>query len=146
MNQKSLESSLQESRLFPPPGDFAARAVIDAAELQRLHDEAARDPTGFWAAQARAELDWHKPFTTTLDDSAAPNYRWFADGKLNVSYNCLDVNLAAHRDHTALVFEPESGPPRRLTYGELHVRSEEHTSELQSRENLVCRLLLEKKK
>src|SRR5690606_15221215 len=82
--------------------------------------EAARDPVAFWGARARAELNWHTPFTRTLDESAAPNFRWFSDGRLNVSFNCLDVNLASRRDHPALVFEPESGPPRRLTFGELH--------------------------
>src|SRR5690606_20368786 len=79
-----------------------------------------RDPQAFWAAQARAELAWHRPFTQTLDASAAPNYGWFTDGQLNVSFNCLDVHLAARRDHTALVFEPESGKSRRISYGELH--------------------------
>src|SRR5690606_5674529 len=108
MKQKSLDSILQEDRSFPPPAHFAANAAPDAATLQRLHDEAARDPAGFWAAQARAELQWHTPFTRTLDDSAAPNYRWFTDGRLNVSFNCLDANLATRRDHPALVFEPES--------------------------------------
>ncbi len=69
---------------------------------------------------ARAELQWQQPFTQTLDESAAPNYRWFTDGKLNVSWNCLDVHLAQRRDHLALVFEAEDGSVRRLTYGQLH--------------------------
>jgi acetyl-CoA synthetase len=116
----TLQSVLTEKRLFPPPDSFARDAGLDAAALQRLHDEAARDPEGFWAARAREELQWHRPFTQTLDASKAPNFRWFADGELNVSYNCLDVHLAERRDHTALVFEPESGASRRLTYGELH--------------------------
>ena len=50
----------------------------------------------------------------------APNYRWFTDGKLNVSCNCLDVHLAQRRDHDALIFEAEDGSVRRLTYGQLH--------------------------
>ena len=100
----TLQSVMTEKRLFPPPDSFARDAGLDAAALQRLHDEAARDPEGFWAARAREELQWHRPFTQTLDASKAPNFRWFADGELNVSYNCLDVHLAERRDHTALVF------------------------------------------
>ena len=120
MNDKSIQSSLAETRRFPPPADFAAVASPNAAELQQLHAAAARDPEGFWATQARQELQWHKPFTQTLDDSAAPNYRWFTDGNLNVSFNCLDVHLATRRDQLALIFEAESGAVRKLTYGQLH--------------------------
>jgi acetyl-CoA synthetase len=116
----TLQSVLTEERRFPPPPAFASAAGLDAATLQQLHEEAARDPEGFWAAQARAELHWHKPFTRTLDRSAEPNYRWFTDGELNVSYNCLDVHLATRGEQVALVFEPESGEPRRLTWRELH--------------------------
>ncbi|MFO7324083.1 MAG: acetate--CoA ligase [Pseudomonadota bacterium] len=116
----TLQSVLTEERRFPPSPAFAAAAGLDAATLERLCREADEDPEGFWAAQARAELHWHRPFTRTLDRSAAPNYRWFTDGELNVSYNCLDVHLATRGAHTALVFEPESGTPRRLTWRELH--------------------------
>ncbi len=65
-------------------------------------------------------MQWHKPFARTLDASDAPNYRWFTDGQLNASYNCLDVHLAERRDKTALIFEAEGGAVRRLSYGELH--------------------------
>jgi acetyl-CoA synthetase len=116
----TLQSVLTEERRFPPPPAFAAAAGLDATALQRLNEDAQRDPEGFWAAQARAELVWHRPFAHTLDRSAAPNYRWFTDGELNVSYNCLDVHLVTRGGHTALVFEPETGQPRRLTYRELH--------------------------
>ena len=75
---------------------------------------------GFWARMARENLHWHQPFTVALDDSAAPNYRWFTDGKLNVSYNCLDVNLAQRGDKAAILFEGEPGDLRRITYRELH--------------------------
>jgi acetyl-CoA synthetase len=120
MSDKSLQSVLHENRSFPAPAGFAAAAHPNATELGLLREQAGRDPTGFWAEQARRELSWHKPFTRALDDSAAPNYRWFADGWLNVSYNCLDVNLAARRDHVAIIFEAEGGAVRRLTYGQLH--------------------------
>jgi acetyl-CoA synthetase len=120
MSDPSLQSVLQENRSFPPPAAFSAAAHPNLAELSLLREQAGRDPLGFWAEQARRELTWHKPFTRTLDDSSAPNYRWFTDGQLNVSYNCLDENLAAWRDRVALVFEAESGVVRRLTYGQLH--------------------------
>jgi acetyl-CoA synthetase len=122
MSQNNLESSLHEARLFAPPAEFAAAAVPNAAQLAALHAAAAADHVGFWADQARAALHWQRPFTQTLDDSAAPNYRWFADGLLNVSVNCLDVHLAAHAERPAIVFEPESGEPRTLSYRQLHTQ------------------------
>jgi acetyl-CoA synthetase len=120
MNDKSIQSSLSETRRFAPSPAFAAAAAPNARDLQRLHEQAAGDPEGFWADLARQELQWHTPFARTLDASAAPNYRWFTDGRLNASYNCLDVHLADRRDSTALIFEAEGGSVRKLTYGELH--------------------------
>jgi acetyl-CoA synthetase len=120
MTDKSLQSVLVENRTFPPPDGFARNAYPDAAELARLHEHAARDPEGFWAEQARSALVWHKPFTRTLDASEAPNYRWFTDGQLNVSWECLDVQLEQRRHDIALIFEAEGGAVRRLTYGDLH--------------------------
>ena len=120
MTERSIESALTENRIFPPSAAFAATAQPDSGELSQLRAAATADPESFWADQARHELRWHKPFTQTLDASAAPNYRWFADGRLNASHNCLDVHLPARRDHTALVFEAESGAVRTMSYGELH--------------------------
>ena len=85
-----------------------------------MYAKAARDYVGFWADLAAAEIDWHRPFTVALDDSKAPNYRWFTDGQLNVSHNCLDVHLAERGEKTAIVFEGEPGDVRKLTYAELH--------------------------
>ncbi|MEJ0099699.1 MAG: acetate--CoA ligase [Pseudomonadota bacterium] len=120
MSEKSLQSVQQEHRLFPAPAGFAQQAHPDAAELAQLHEQARRDPQAFWAQQARSALHWHKPFTEVLDTSQAPNFRWFADGELNASYICLDLQLATRRDAPALVFEAEGGEVRKLTYGELH--------------------------
>jgi acetyl-CoA synthetase len=120
MSGNSIESILTEKRLFPPPADFAARAVPNADSLQRLHAAARRDSTAFWADLARSELLWHRPFTQTLDASQAPNFRWFADGQLNVSWNCLDAQLDRVRHRTAIIFEAENGAVRKLSYGELH--------------------------
>ncbi len=118
--RQELQSVLLEQRTFAAPAAFAAAAHPNAAELASLHAHAEADPEGFWAAQAREALQWMKPFAQVLDDSAAPNYRWFADGTLNVSANCLDVHLAEHGHRTALIFESESGDVRRLSYRELH--------------------------
>jgi acetyl-CoA synthetase len=115
-----IESVLNEQRSFPPPKAFVARARLRAPELKELRRQAELDPVGFWAGLARAHLHWHRPFTVTLDESNAPNYRWFSDGELNVSYNCLDVHLEARGHRTAIVFEGEPGDVRRLSYRELH--------------------------
>ncbi len=117
---KNLESVLQERRRFAPNPKFVAQAQLKADELQRLHHDARTDSQAFWADQARRELVWHRPFTKVLDESRAPNFEWFADGKLNVAYNCLDVHLRERGHKTALVFEGEPGDSRRLSYQELH--------------------------
>ncbi len=120
MTPKNIESALQEIRRFPPPADFAARTRLPKSKVEAMRREAAADHVGFWAGQARASLHWHKPFTVALDDSSAPNYRWFPDGELNVSWNCLDAHLDDHGDKTAIVFEGEAGDVRRVTYRVLH--------------------------
>jgi acetyl-CoA synthetase len=118
--KKNIESVLQETRSFPPPAEFAARARISAKLARAMRDEAELDHVGFWAELARESLHWHKLFRTALDDSQAPNYRWFADGTLNVSFNCLDVHLTEGGHRTAIIFEGEPGDVRRLSYRELH--------------------------
>ena len=120
MANKNIVSVLLEERTFAPAADFAARARIKRTDLERLRQQAADDPSGFWTRLARQEIAWHTPFTVTLDDSAAPNYRWFTDGRLNVSFNCLDVHLAERGEKTAVLFEGEPGDTRRLSYRELH--------------------------
>ncbi|HEX3837876.1 MAG TPA: acetate--CoA ligase [Steroidobacteraceae bacterium] len=117
---KNIDSVLQERRLFAPDPQFVARAQLKSDELQRLRHAAATDAQAFWADQARKELVWHRPFTRVLDESRAPNFEWFADGELNVAYNCLDVHLRERGHKTALVFEGEPGDSRRLSYQELH--------------------------
>ena len=121
MKQKNIQSVLLEERVFPPPADFAEAAGIDASRLEAMYAKAAEDYIGFWSDLAHSEIDWRVPFTVPLDDSAAPNYRWFADGRLNVSYNCLDVHLVAHPDKPAIIFEGEPGDVRKLSYRELHI-------------------------
>jgi acetyl-CoA synthetase len=120
MAEKDIQSVLQEDRVFPPSARFRKAAALQADELQAMYAKAERDHVGFWADLARAEIEWHKPFTVSLDTDRAPNYRWFTDGRLNVSHNCLDVNLRERGGKTAIVFEGEPGDVRKLTYAELH--------------------------
>jgi len=123
-NQELEQGALHEHRVFNPPADFAANATISGMDAYRkLCDEAASDYEGFWARLARENLDWQKPFTQTLDESNAPFYKWFADGRLNASYNCLDRNLSnGNADKTAIIFEADDGQVTRATYRELYER------------------------
>jgi acetyl-CoA synthetase len=119
MNDKNIESILNEQRLFPPPEAFTAAARIKPDDLQQLYAEAEADYEGFWAERARRAIQWDKEFTIVLDDSNAPNYAWFTDGELNVSKNCLDVHLESRADKAAIIFEGEAGDRRTLSYAEL---------------------------
>lgn len=134
-NQGLEQGALHEQRVFNPPADFAANASISGMEAYRkLCDEAASDYEGFWARLARENIEWHKPFTQTLDESNAPFYKWFADGQLNASYNCLDRNLAnGNADKTAIIFEADDGQVTRATYRELHERVCKFANGLKSR-------------
>ena len=110
-----IDHLLTENRRFAPSPDFAD-AAVGAAEL---YDQADADREGFWAEQARA-LHWHTPFTQVLDWSNPPFAQWFADGELNVAYNCLDRHVeAGNGDRVALLWEGEPGDSRRITYAEL---------------------------
>ena len=120
MAQNDIQSVLQEDRVFAPSAQFRKAAALKAAELQGMYAKAAHDYVGFWADLATSEIDWHRPFTQPLDDSQAPNYRWFTDGQLNVSHNCLDVHLRERGGKIAILFEGEPGDVRKLTYAQLH--------------------------
>ncbi|WP_314506207.1 acetate--CoA ligase [uncultured Microbacterium sp.] len=110
-----IDHLLTESRRFAPPADFAAEAVGRAD----LYDAAAAGRAEFWAAQAR-DLHWHTPFNQVLDWSNPPFATWFADGALNVAYNCLDRHVeAGNGDRVALLWEGEPGDSRHVTYREL---------------------------
>ncbi len=119
MSKPDIESVLNERRQFPPPAEFARRAQLKPADVDAMRARAAADHVGFWADLARQHIQWSRPFTRALDDSRAPNFRWFVDGTLNVSANCLDVHQVLRADKTALVFEGENGDVRRLSYREL---------------------------
>jgi len=115
MSGDAIEGLLDEDRRFPPPQGFNPRSGITD---RSLHEAAERDPEGFWAEQAR-ELEWIRPFTEVLDWQA-PFARWFADGTLNASVNCVDRHIAAgHGDRVAFHWEGEPGDRRTITYAEL---------------------------
>jgi acetyl-CoA synthetase len=117
----SIETVLQEKRVFPPSAEFVKRANISGMEAYRkMVAEAERDFEGFWGRLARETLAWSKPFSKVLDESKAPFFRWFHDGELNASYNCLDRHLKTQGDKVAIVFEADDGKITRITYRELH--------------------------
>jgi len=120
----AIESVMQEKRIFPPADSMVKAAAISGmAAYHALCREAERDYAGFWARLARQTVAWHKPFTRVLDESNAPFYKWFEDGELNASYNCLDVNLAnGNAEKTAIIFEADDGSSTRITYKALHAR------------------------
>jgi acetyl-CoA synthetase len=121
MASATIESVLQEDRLFPPSPDFVKQANVSGmAAYQALCDEAERDFEGFWARLARETLAWHKPFTKILDESKAPFYRWFYDGEINASYNCLDRHLKTQPDKTAIIFEADDGKVTKISYKQLY--------------------------
>lgn len=122
MSQENIQSSLHEMRQFTPSAEFIESASMTPQKLAQLYEQAEADNTGFWAQQAREEIDWKHPFTTTLDDSNAPFFRWFPDGTLNASYNCLDRQLKNNAHKTAIIFEGEPGDIEHITYQELHKR------------------------
>jgi len=115
----NIESVLHESRKFPPSAAFTAAARIQPADFAALRAEADRDNVAYWGRLASEELRWHVPFTTILDDSKAPNFRWFTDGEINASFNCLDIHLGPRGDKPAIIFEGEHGDSRTLTYRQL---------------------------
>jgi acetyl-CoA synthetase len=117
----TIESVLQETRVFPPPADLVKNANVSGmAAYKALCDEAERDFEGFWGRMAREHLSWKKPFTKVLDESNAPFFKWFHDGELNASYNCLDRHLKTQPDKVAIIFEADDGKVTRVTYKQLY--------------------------
>ena len=119
-----IESFKQEARVFNPPADFVNNAAISGMEAYRaLCADASDDYEGFWARLAQQNIHWTKPFTKKLDESNAPFYKWFEDGELNVSWNCLDRHLTnGNANKVALIFESDDGKVTRATYKELYER------------------------
>ena len=113
---EAIENLLNEERSFPPPPQFAAQASYTAD----IYEQADADPEAYWLSQAKERITWEKEPTVGLDDSNPPFFKWFSDGELNVSYNCLDRHLADHGDQVAYHFVGEPGDTRTLTYNDLY--------------------------
>lgn len=130
-----IESVMHENRLFQPPEALMKAAAISGrAAYDAMCADAQRDETGFWGGLAREHLSWKTPFTKVLDESNAPFYRWFHDGELNASYNCLDRQVAAGLgDKVAIKFEADDGVVTEITYRALLARVSRFANVLKSK-------------
>ncbi len=114
-----------QTKIYEPPAALAKNAYVSGMDAYRaLVAQTEADYEGFWARHARELLSWKTPFTQVLDTSDAPFFKWFADGTLNVSYNCLDRNVERGLgDKTAIVFEADDGAVTKVSYRELLERT-----------------------
>ncbi|UCU97882.1 acetate--CoA ligase [Acidovorax radicis] len=130
----AIESVLVENRVFPPSDAFVKAARVSGmAGYEALCAEADKDFEGFWARLARENLQWTKPFTRTLDSSKAPFYKWFDDGELNASANCLDRHIGTPTENkTAIIFEADDGTVTKVTYKELLARVSQFANALKA--------------
>lgn len=119
----AIESVLKESRVFPPADKFVNNANVSGmAAYNVLCEKANADYEGFWGDLAREVICWKKPFTQVFDGSKAPFFKWFQDGILNISYNCLDIHLADNANKTAIIFESDDGLVEHISYRNLYER------------------------
>ena len=130
----AIESMLVENRVFPPSDAMVKAARISGMDAYNaMCAEAESDFEGFWARLAQGNLVWNKPFTQTLDESNAPFYRWFADGELNASANCLDKHMGTPVENkTAVIFEADDGTVTKTTYKELLTRVSQFANALKA--------------
>ncbi len=119
--KNSINNILEEKRIFPPSKKFAENSNISTQEeLLSLKKQASNNPIQFWESFAKSELDWFEPFHTVLDNENAPFFKWFKEGKLNITYNCLDRHIKRGLGgKTALIWEGEPGDSKKYTYDEL---------------------------
>ena len=108
--------------VYPVPADIAANALIDDAKYKEMYEQSIKDPNGFWGEQGK-RLDWSKPYTKVKNTSYDPHnvsIKWFEDGELNVSYNCVDRHAAATPDKVAIIWEGDDpADSKKITYAEL---------------------------
>ena len=130
----AIESNLVETRVFFPTEAQQKAARISGMEgYSALCAEADKDFEGFWARLARENVLWNKPFTKTLDESNAPFYKWFDDGELNASANCLDKHMGTPVENkTAVIFESDDGVATKTTYKELLARVSQFANALKA--------------
>ena len=115
-----LKSVTNDNRLFRPTKKFTENANLNQEIFDQLNKEANTNYPKFWGDLAKKNIYWHKPFTKILNEDKAPFFKWFEDGKLNVSYNCLDRHLKTHPNKTAIISESDAGSIQTITYKELH--------------------------
>ncbi len=115
-SRQAIENLSTEDRVFPPSHEFAAQANAKSG----IHEQAEEDWLGFWEQQARSRITWFKEPTEVLDDSNPPFFKWFKDGELNVTYNCLDRHLDTLGDKVAYHWIGEPGDTRTFTFRELY--------------------------
>ena len=130
----AIESVLVENRVFPPSEQLVKSANVSGmAAYQALCAEADKDFTGFWGRLARENLTWDKPFTRVLDESNKPFYKWFDDGMLNASVNCLDRHMGTPVENkTAIIFEADDGAVTKVSYKELLARVSQFANALKA--------------
>ena len=131
----AIQSVLVENRVFPPSEKTVKAANISGMDAYNaLCAEAEKDPDAFWARLARENVVWTKPFTRTLDESNAPFYKWFEDGELNASANCLDKHMGTPAENkTAIIFEADDGAVTKVTYKELLGRVSQFANALKAK-------------
>ena len=122
-------------QFIQPSAEFVKQATISGMDAYKaLCAEAEKDYNGYWARLAREHVTWKTPFTQSLDDSNAPFFKWFADGTLNVSYNCLDRNIEAGLgDKTAIILETDDGAVSNVTYKQLLTKVAQFANALKAR-------------
>jgi acetyl-CoA synthetase len=130
----AIESVLVENRVFPPSEATVKAARISGMDgYNALVAAADKDFEGFWAQLARDNVVWNKPFTRTLDESNAPFYKWFDDGELNASANCLDKHIGTPVENkTAIIFEADGGEVTKVSYKELLARVSQFANALKA--------------
>ncbi len=131
----AIQSVLVENRVFPPSESMVKAACISGMDgYNALCAEAEKDFEGFWARLARENVVWNKPFTQTLDESNAPFYKWFEDGELNASANCLDKHMGTPNENkTAVIFEADDGTVTKTTYKELLAKVSQFANALKAK-------------
>lgn len=129
-----MSDKISDKTYNPPAAAVQGAHVSGMAAYEALCQEAETDYAGYWARQARELLSWKQPFTKVLNESDAPFFKWFEDGRLNVSYNCLDRHVEAGRgERVAIIFEADDGSVTRVTYAELLARTAQLANALKAR-------------
>ncbi|GAB5045700.1 acetate--CoA ligase [Thermodesulfovibrio sp. TK110] len=119
---QGIDVLLKEQRAFPPPKEISEKAYIKSmAEYEAMYKRSLEDPEGFWAEIAEQNITWYKKWDKVLDyDFDKPYIKWFINGKLNASYNCLDRNLDSLRNKAAIIWEADDGEVKTYTYWQLY--------------------------